>query len=228
MTEVFAVSLLEESTFEELKPAFLKLVPEATRLKIASFARNNDAQRSLLGEVLARHLLTRASGAVLPAYPFTTGEKGKPGPEGYKGIHFNISHSGKWVVVALSPISVGVDVEKMRKVPDGVAHRFFSDAENIMIQNAVNEAEKAEIFFTLWTLKESFLKAIGKGLTKSLNSFTVVNTGLQQFRLTQDPEAEGYYLKTFELCEGYKLAACAALDLFSDKVKILKAHELTE
>lgn len=228
MTEVFAVSLLEESAFEELKPAFLKLVPETTRLKIASFARNNDAQRSLLGEVLARHLLTKATGVVLPAYPFTTGAKGKPGPEGYKGVHFNISHSGQWVVVALSPNCVGVDVEKMRKVPEGVAHRFFSESENIMLQNAQNESQKAEIFFTLWTLKESFLKAIGTGLTKSLSSFTVVNTGLRQFRLTNDPEAEGYYLKTFELCDGYKLAACAASDLFIDKVKIVEAGELTE
>jgi len=227
MTEIFAVSLLDDSTFEAFKPALLKLVPESTRQRIALFARNNDAQRSLLGEALARHLLTKATGAELPAQPFSTGEKGKPGPEGYKGIHFNISHSGEWVSVAISPVRVGVDVEKMRKVPEGVAHRFFSDAENKMLQNAVNEAEKAEIFFTLWTLKESFLKAIGTGLTKSLNSFTVVNTGPQQFRLANDPEAEGYYLKTFNLCEGYKLAACAALDSFSDKVKILNVSELT-
>lgn len=228
MTEIFAVSLLDDSTFEALKPSLLKLVPEATRQRIALFARNNDAQRSLLGEALARHLLAKATGAELPPQPFTTGEKGKPGPEGYKGIHFNISHSGEWVIVAISPVNVGVDVEKMRKVPEGVAHRFFSDRENEMLQNAVNEAEKADIFFTLWTLKESFLKAIGKGLTKSLSSFTIINAGFQQFRLANDPEAEGYYLKTFNLCEGYKLATCAALDSFSDKVTIIKANELIE
>lgn len=227
MTDIFAVSLLEDSAFEACKSALLALTPDATRQKIASFARNNDAQRSLLGEVLVRHLISEIKGTRLPEHPFTTGEKGKPAPEGYHGIHFNISHSGQWVVVALSSDRVGVDVEKMRKVPDGVAHRFFSETENTILQNATDEAQKADIFFTLWTLKESFLKAIGKGLTKSLNSFTVVKTGDQQYHLTNDPEAEGFHLQVFELDEGYKLAACATGKQFCEKVKILGINELT-
>jgi 4'-phosphopantetheinyl transferase len=97
-----------------------------------------------------------------------------------------------------------------------------------MLQNAANELEKAEIFFTLWTLKESFLKAIGKGLTKSLNSFTIIQSGHQQFRLENDPETEGYYLKTFTLEEGYKLAACAAAAQFCDKITVMKASGLAD
>ncbi len=228
MTEIFAVSLLGEDVFEAMKPDLLKRVPEATRQKILSFARCNDSQRSLLGELLARHLLTKTTGLVLPEYPFTIGEKGKPVPDGHKGIHFNISHSGLWVAVALSPASVGVDVERMRKVPEGVAHRFFSETENKMLQNAANDYEKAEIFFTLWTLKESFIKALGKGLTKSLSSFTIVETGHKQYRLDNDPEAEGYFLKTFEFCEGYKLSACAANNEFCDSVKIINTNELVD
>lgn len=226
MTEIFAVSLLEESVFEHIKPDLMARVPETTRLKIAAFARSNDAQRSLLGETLARHLLIKATNSELPDQAFSTGEKGKPGPDGYMGIHFNISHSGNWVTVALSPVAVGVDVERMRKVPEGVARRFFSEKENYLINNAADDKEKAEIFFTLWTLKESFLKAIGKGLTKTLSSFTVLQTGDQAFRLTDDPEANGYFLKTFNLCEGYKLAACAAKESFNDEVKIFTAQEL--
>jgi len=228
MTEIFAVSLIEKSAFELLSPELLAKVPETTRQKIGSFFHSNDAQRSLLGEIMARHLLFNATGRSLPDQPFTTGEKGKPAPDGFGGLHFNISHSGNWVVVALSPVAVGVDVEKMRKVPEGVAHRFFSEAENKLLQNAENELEKAEIFFTLWTLKESFLKAIGKGLTKSLNSFTIARSGHQQFMLDNDPETDGYFLKTFNLQEGYKLAACAAADQFCDEVIIMKASELAD
>jgi len=227
MTEIFAVSLIEESTFEKIRPTLINRVPEVTRLKIGSFLRSNDAQRSLLGELLARHLLKKKCGNDLPDIPFSTGEKGKPGPDGYHGIHFNISHSGNWVVVALSSGSVGVDVEKMRKVPEGVAHRFFSAKENKLLNDASGEAEKAEIFFTLWTLKESFLKAIGKGLTKSLSSFTVVKTGMENFVLADDPEADGYFLKTFYLCEGYKLAACATEDKFTENVTILTLADLS-
>ncbi len=227
MTEIFAVSLLEDSAFEVCKPAMLAMVPETTRQKFTLFARSNDAQRSLLGELLVRHLISEIKGTKLPEHPFTTGEKGKPAPEGYHGVHFNISHSGRWVVVALSSDRVGVDVEKMRKVPEGVAHRFFSEAENTMLQNASDDAQKADIFFTLWTLKESFLKAIGKGLTKSLNSFTIIKTGNQEYILTNDPEAEDFHLQVFELEEGYKLAACATGKQFCEEVKILDIKELT-
>ncbi|MHC1778408.1 MAG: 4'-phosphopantetheinyl transferase superfamily protein [Lentimicrobium sp.] len=227
MTNLFAVSLIDESNFEACRPALLALTPEATREKVASFARSNDAQRSLLGEVLVRHLISEINGTKLPEHPFTTGEKGKPAPEGYQGIHFNISHSGRWVVVALSTDIVGVDVERMRKVPEGVAHRFFSEAENKMLQNATDDDQKADIFFTLWTIKESFLKAIGKGLTKSLSSFTVVQTGDKLYNLTNDPEAEGFHLRVFELSEGYKLAVCAKEKQFCKEVNILKISELT-
>ncbi|MFH1120493.1 MAG: 4'-phosphopantetheinyl transferase superfamily protein [Bacteroidota bacterium] len=227
MTEIFAVSLLEESAFEKIKPALMLRVPEVTRVKIESFMRSNDAQRSLLGELLARDLLRKVCGEELPDKPFSTGEKGKPGPDGFKGIHFNISHSGIWVVVALSPVAVGIDVERMRRIPEGVAARFFSEKENRLLQSAGSDAEKADIFFTLWTLKESFLKAIGKGLTKNLNSFTVVKTGNQEFMLADDPEAKGYLLKSYYLCEDYKLAACSAGGRFSDEIHIVDAESLS-
>lgn len=226
MIEIFAVSLLNEEAFEKARPAMLALIPEAMRGKIGAFARSNDAQRSLLGEILARLLLHKATGSGLPDEPFSKGEKGKPGPDGFRGIHFNITHSGAWVAVALSPVSVGVDVEKMRKVPEGVARRFFSETENRMILDAGSEAEKSDIFFTLWTLKESFLKAIGKGLTKNLNSFTVVKTSPGNFVLDNDPEAEGYYLHNYPFVDGYKLSACSTCNEFGTEVTILSAADL--
>ncbi|KAF0204660.1 MAG: phosphopantetheine-protein [Bacteroidetes bacterium] len=226
MTEVYAIPLVTDEEYVALKPLLLQLVPEATRHKTEQFARPGDAQRSLLGEVAARYLLQKASGKPLPEIPFTTGEKGKPVPDGFEGIHLNISHSGRWVAVALSPMQVGVDVEKMRKVPEGVAHRFFSEDEKNWLDGATSEDEKSDIFFTLWTLKESFLKAIGTGLTKNLNSFTVINSGEGRFLLKNDIEAEGYYLKTFPFQDGYKLSACALNETFCKEVIILDIDKL--
>lgn len=226
MTEIFAVSLLSTEEFAHLQPELMKCVPSLTRERIALFARSNDAQRSLLGEIMARQLLSKATGQPLPDLPFATGVKGKPAPDGFQGIHFNISHSGNWVVVSLSKAVVGVDVEKMRKVPEGVARRFFSAAENQRIEQASDEKEKAEIFFTYWTLKESFLKAIGTGLTKKLSSFTINETSIGSFTLAGDPEAEGFYLHNFSFAEGYKLSACSSDPEFCQEVKILPAKAL--
>lgn len=226
MTEVFAIQLIEEAAFELLKPELLKLLPEETCKKVNSFVRSNDSQRSLLGELLARHLLHKATGEPLPDEAFTTGEKGKPAHDGFRGIHFNITHSGEWVAVALSSGCVGVDVERMRKIPEGLAKRFFSEAENQWLDSAKNEAEQKDIFFTLWTLKESFLKAIGTGLTKSLSSFTILKKGNNHFELKQDKGTKGFKLYNFAFPEGYKLSVCAEDGEFKQKVNFIEIKDL--
>ena len=226
MTEIFAIQLIEEEAFEQLKPALLKLLPKETCKKVNAFARSNDSQRSILGELLARHLLHKATGEPLPDEAFTTGDKGKPAHDGFRGIHFNITHSGEWVAVALSSGSVGVDVEKMRKIPEGVARRFFSEAENQWLDSAQTETERKDIFFTLWTLKESFLKAIGTGLTKSLSSFTILKKGNNQFELEQDEETRRFKLYNFVFAEGYKLSVCAEDSDFVQKVNFIEIKDL--
>ncbi|GAB1404865.1 MAG: 4'-phosphopantetheinyl transferase superfamily protein [Lentimicrobiaceae bacterium] len=228
MTEVYAIKLLEEATFEKLRPELLKLLPAQTCNKVNAFHHSNDSQRSLLGELLARQLLKKATGGPLPHEAFMPGEKGKPAHQGIQGVHFNITHSGEWVAVAISSNHVGVDVEKIRRIPDGVARRFFSELENQWLDAAKNEDERKEIFFTLWTLKESFLKAIGKGLTKSLSSFTILQKENHEFVLEQDEETLGYHLHTYPFREGYKLSVCAKNKAFKQEVSILKIKDLIE
>jgi len=226
LTEVYAIELLPDEQFGELRQQLLAKVPESSRSKFARYAQVRDVQRSLLGEVLTRHLLKRVFGKLPEDMVFTAGEKGKPEPAGFRGIHFNISHSGDWVVAALSSSAVGVDVERMRKVPEGVANRFFSEKEKAWLASANDGKEKAEIFFTLWTLKESFLKAIGTGLTRSLSTFTIVNDARGLFSLEDDLGSGRYYLKNWPFREGYKLSACSGIPDFADEPVILSINDL--
>ncbi len=225
-TEVYGIELLPDETFRETEQQLLQKVPAACRPKFGRYAHVRDLQRSLLGEVITRHLLEGICGKLPDDREFTIGEKGKPEPGGLQGIHFNISHSGEWVVAALSPFHVGVDVERIRKVPEGVANRFFSEKEKAWLASANNEQEKAEIFFTLWTLKESFLKAIGTGLTRSLSTFTVVRESHGLFRIEEDSGSGMFHLKNWPFREGYKLSACAGGPDFAAEPKILNINEL--
>ncbi|HOI88261.1 MAG TPA: 4'-phosphopantetheinyl transferase superfamily protein [Lentimicrobium sp.] len=225
-TEVFGIELLPDEIFREAEPQLLLRVPAVCRPKFGRHAQIRDVQRSLLGEVITRHLLERVCGKLPDDREFFIGEKGKPEPGGLQGIHFNVSHSGDWVVAALSPFPVGVDVERMRKVPEGVANRFFSEKEKAWLASANNEIEKAEIFFTLWTLKESFLKALGTGLTRSLSSFTVVSGNRGLFSLEDDFGSGIFHLKNWPFREGYKLSACAGGPDFADEPQILNINEL--
>lgn len=225
MTSVFACMLTEESRFEQIRPVMLQQVPPEVASKAMNYFHANDTQRHLIGELLARYALFQSTGQRHHS-PFITGEKGKPHPDGYNGTHFNVSHSGNWVAVAISDVQVGVDVERMRKVPEGVAYRFFSEPEKAMLDKASDDFEKAHIFFVLWTLKESFLKAIGKGLTKSLGTFTVLHEEDGNYCLAPDEETMGFYLKSYPFEEGYKLAVCAASPDFDHHVHIIQIENL--
>lgn len=227
MTRLFGCKLTEESLFEQLKPILLSKVPLSCAKKALSYYHSNDSQRHLVGELLARYAINAITGTWTNE-PFNVNEKGKPQVNEYLDIHFNITHSGSWVVVATSNVPVGVDVEKIRKVPEGVAYRFFSESEKHWLSTALTEDDKANIFFTLWTLKESFLKAIGKGLTKSLSTFTVLQLPNNEYILSPDLETNGYFLKNYPFEEGYKLSACAKSNLFIPGITIVNLEKLAE
>lgn len=225
MTRLFACKLVNDIDFQLLKPALLHSVPVTCAEKALGYYHAADAQRHLLGELLARYAIEQMTG-LRPNGSFALGEKGKPHPEGINGIHFNVSHSGEWVVVAVSDHTVGVDVERIRKVPEGVAERFFSEPEKQWLFSSPDESEKAHRFFTLWTLKESFLKAIGKGLTKSLSSFTVITNTTEEYTLAPDEETTGFFLKSYTFVDGYKLAACAAGNDFAKETHTIEISQL--
>lgn len=225
MVVVFAIQLLDDQSFLKEKEQLLNHIPVDCIDKVISYHHTSDQQRHLLGELLSRYTLETFTG-FKPSTSFLTGNKGKPQPEGYKGTHFNISHSGEWVVTAISDKPVGVDIERIRKVPEGVAYRFFSEPEKNWLDTAESEKEKAHIFFTLWTLKESFLKALGKGLTKSLNSFTILRNETGEYQLAEDPEAAGFHLMTYPFEEGYKLAVCSNSSNFENNVRIVTLKDI--
>ena len=88
---------------------------------------------------------------------------------------FNLSHSDGLAVCAVTvEVEVGVDVERMRRVDD--ADSSWSDTsrpdERAPVPGAAT-AERLAAFFSTWTRKEAFVKAIGAGLNRELQSFEV-------------------------------------------------------
>ncbi len=154
---------------------WLSYVSEERRERVARFQFVKDAQRSLFGELLARYALCENTGRKNNELKFIRNRFGKPMLEwkdNESEIHFNISHSGRWVVCAVDYTPVGIDVELMKPVSLEVARRFFSKDEYEALLREP-EIRQQEYFFALWTMKESFIKADGRGLSLSLDQFTV-------------------------------------------------------
>jgi len=159
---------IEKDNFDGL----LSSVSEEKKERISRFHRFEDAQRSLLGDVLARYAICKRLGVKNKDLVFGVNEYGKPILIAPSRIHFNISHSGNWVACAIDESQVGIDVEEIKPISFKIAERFFSRDEYLAL---LSQPEKTQLkyFYMIWTLKESYIKAEGKGLSIPLNSFTV-------------------------------------------------------
>jgi 4'-phosphopantetheinyl transferase len=98
-----------------------------------------------------------------------------PDQEHTGGLRFNLSNAEDLALVAFARgRRLGVDLENLKPMPDAlsIATRFFSAPENQAFAT-VPEAERERAFFTCWTRKEAFVKAVGEGLSMPLDRFDV-------------------------------------------------------
>jgi 4'-phosphopantetheinyl transferase len=139
-------------------------ISNARRQKALDYVKTDDKIRSMV-----TGLLMQSECGIVDDEQLTIGEKGKPYLTSGKS-YFNISHSGEYVVLAIADTEVGVDIEFIKPYSMSVAHRCFTPAEiDWMVQKGNDEA-----FYTLWTAKESVMKAFGMGFSMVPSSFSVL------------------------------------------------------
>ncbi|HKK10503.1 MAG TPA: 4'-phosphopantetheinyl transferase superfamily protein [Bacteroidales bacterium] len=203
MVQVFILNI-EDVDFEELLNAFAGRLPQQAIDKARRFKNQQDKVRSLCGEILSRWAMAEVSG-FYPDKVFECNSNGKP-LSGKPDLYFNISHSGDYVVVSVSDFETGVDIERLRLNKMKVAKRFFSDEE---IRNIQMSEEPDARFSRYWSLKEAYLKYIGTGLTRELNSFTVKEIKNDSYSISEK-DSEIKELKIFHqrINRNYFLSVC--------------------
>lgn len=129
--------------------------------------------------IAARGILREILGAMLRVEParlnFCYNSFGKPQlAETSNGVFFNLAHSDSLAVYAVAAQELGVDIERIRPLPDAqeIAARFFSARESACLRG-ISEERRTEAFFNCWTRKEACLKAVGLGLSETLNEIEV-------------------------------------------------------
>jgi 4'-phosphopantetheinyl transferase len=145
-----------------------------------------------------RTVLSRYADVPPEAWRFVTNEYGRPeidAPVGARWLKFNLSHTGGLIgLIVAREREVGVDVEDRDRRGRllAVADRYFSPAE-VEALRALPENEQLDRFFLYWTLKESYIKARGKGLAIPLSQFSFRVDGDIEIafdpRLDDDPES---------------------------------------
>lgn len=169
---------------------------EERREKINSRRFEKDKIQALGAGLLLDHGL-REYGLRERSVHMAYGGNGKPYLADHPEIHFNLSHSGTMAMAVFSDRETGCDVERVQEARMGVAQRFFAEAELEELKRQPPGEKKDELFFRIWTLKESYLKVTGEGMRIPLNSFSVC--------LGQSPA--GYEFREFSV-PGYQAAVC--------------------
>lgn len=84
--------------------------------------------------------------------------------------HYNLSHSGDYVALAISDAPVGIDIQQKRPYMDSLVKRFFSEVEAAVYESAKKQlfGDRETLFYTLWCRKEAYGKLLGTGLTEDV------------------------------------------------------------
>ncbi len=186
----------------------------ANRFKFA-----DDKRRYVVARGTLRHLLSREFDQRPEAIAFYYSNYGKPFVGKASGasektvtpvqfcdgnFHFNLSHSGELAMCVLGyQRQVGIDIERLKPMErlDSMIERCLFEAEATQVKSMPSD-EQSRAFLQHWTCKEAYLKAIGLGLTQSMQT---VEVQLAPPRLVRVPEdcAEGWHLTVMNLPKEY-------------------------
>lgn len=212
---------------DEVKRVFLEILDDDLRRKLARYKRKNDFELNLCTHALLRAMLNRFYQHDLKELTYRKNSYGKPYIE--KGnIHFNISHSRQWGVCVIDDNSpVGVDIEEVIPLDIESMVKCFSDVEQKALLQMPKE-DQLPTFYRLWVLKESYVKKLGLGLSKALDSF-IFHTDFQgvSVRDKQGVNRTHYFYEA-NIGKHYKLAICAEHNEFPKTISLISVEYLSE
>ncbi len=202
----------------------LNLTSEEKRKRINRFKFFIDAKRCLLGDLLSRFALCKQLQVQNNTLCFHSNRYGKPMLIEPNNYYFNISHSGDWVVCAVDDQPIGIDIEVIKEIDFDLARRFFSKLEYVDLMNQP-EKNRLSYFYTLWTLKESYIKAIGKGLSIPLGSFSfqIDHNGIH---LKSSLDFASYHFYNYPIDNKHQISICSAKQHDAPELKQLSIEHL--
>jgi len=135
----------------------------------------DDAKRCVLSELLLQYSFLRTK-KTFENVEVKCNAYGKPSLRNEENFSYNLSHSGKWVVIAYGEMrtEIGLDIEHICLEEKDLPVHAFTDKEQDYINMASSEVGRIKNFIQMWTLKESYVKYIGTGLSTDLDSFSIL------------------------------------------------------
>ncbi|NML64818.1 4'-phosphopantetheinyl transferase superfamily protein [Hymenobacter sp. RP-2-7] len=139
------------------------VLPPPELARAGRYLQAADRQRFLVVRAALRVLLGHLTGQLAAAVEFAQSATHKPQLRGNAQLHFSVSHTRRWALLAVATQPVGVDVEEISSTFDFTSVLDFScsAAERQVIARSPHPYQQ---FYQLWTRKEAFVKATGQGI----------------------------------------------------------------
>ncbi|GLC31301.1 4'-phosphopantetheinyl transferase family protein [Clostridium omnivorum] len=224
--EIYAVKIMDIS--EEFIEKISFFISEDKRFKINRFINRQDKIRTLIGDVLVRFTAMEKLKINNDSITFNKNDYGKPFLKDYPKFKFNISHSGDFLVCAFDDTEIGIDIEQINQIDyREIANSFFSESEvDYILDKDSNDALSR--FYDIWTLKESYVKCCGLGVTMPLESFSICINEHDNIGVVANNHWKSYSFKRFDISEGYKMSVCSVNKEISEEITFIDQNTLIE
>lgn len=202
--------------------------------KLNRFKVDADYNRSLYAEIIVKQFFATKFGLHHSKINIVYDRNGKPYVKNFPDVHFSISHSGDYVLVAFNKGPIGIDVEKSNDFDyKGIVDRYFENFEkNYIFKRSDDYFDKLQRFYQIWTAKESYTKLKGVGLSSGLDYFCVEDLSDKNMFILRDKVlSERYFVKSCEVDRNYILSVCCSddnFDIFLEPLNILKVKSFFE
>lgn len=205
--QIYSVKISDISA-EKLSELCL-IIDSEKKYKVMEFVNKKDKIRTLVGEMLIRTIIAENLKISYKSIKFSKNEYGKPYLKGYPQFNFNISHSGDYVLCAVDDKNIGIDIEEIKYIEyKEIAKTFFSAKE---IGYIINHDLKCQLdrFYEMWTLKESYIKCCGQGLSIPLKSFSIEINQYENIKAITNNDYTEHTFRLLDIDPGYKVAVCS-------------------
>lgn len=195
----------EEDILEETWSSYLS---QSRRLEAEKHHQKKEQQLFLAAEILLNRCFEIVKPNIKRPISYRRNSYGKPYIVSSDEIFVNWSHSGDYVICALSDREVGVDLQEHRKPLSNPLVQKVLHTNELKMYKEAPKAERERIFYQFWTLKESFLKALGTGFYTSLDKFQVELQG-RNAEIFQNINKNQYFCYLLDFIDAeYTAAVC--------------------
>lgn len=209
------------------RAALLSATAPARGARLRRIRNERARERAAVADLLARWALGEFLHVDSRELHLARDSRGRPFLPGAARTHLSLTHSGEWAACAVGRAPLGIDVE--REIPleiDAMARILSPEEARDLSQRP--RSERLRRFYELWTLKESYVKAVGLGWKIPPDSFTISIGPDGGIAVHGQNARRGYHWRQYRLAREYPTAVCAREEVTRSSIGFVRPSRLRE